>query len=71
MSGIILIAQNLNCHVRCASYADIFKAIAALQRTRRSPCVRSSLYYAGSRNAGFMPRGSGMRNVLSIIETRA
>ena len=33
--------------------------------------VRSSLYYAGSRNAGFMPCGSGIRNVLSIIETRA
>ena len=33
--------------------------------------ARYSLYYAGSRNAGFMPCGSGMRNVLSIIETRA
>jgi hypothetical protein len=32
---------------------------------------RYSVYYAGSRNAGFMPCGNGMRNVLSIIETRA
>jgi hypothetical protein len=27
--------------------------------------------YAGSRNPGLMPSGSGMRNVLRIIETSA
>jgi hypothetical protein len=60
-----------SCPVRTAQ-----PSTSSINLKYRSPyaghhCVRSSLYYASSRNAGFMPCGSGMRNVLSIIETRA